>query len=377
MRSKPKKDQKETKPLILVVEDCIQNLQILGKNLESEGYDIAISNNGEDAINTAKKIQPDIILLDVMMPGELDGYKVCEILKKYPETQRIPIIFLTAMVDPDDIAEGFKKGASDYTFKPFCMPELLARISNHLKVKVMARELELLHVKYDDLFSIICNDFKLQLNEIISLSKAASAYFNSNTHEDLKNNVQSLQKTSTTLYSALENIIDWVGVHQEQTTFEPTVINLKILTDSVVDHFKNQWQSKSLSIENQIEKSISVFADHHVLFIVLKNIFNNAIKFSLPEGKITLTVEPAQENYRIIVKDEGIGIEKEVLETLFTDKRHTREGTLNEKGVGLGLALCHDLVKKNGSKIEVFSTPGKGSTFCFTLPMAKFSTLNS
>ena len=131
----------EKTSLILIVEDYLQNLQILGKNLENAGYDIAIANNGEDGVKAAQEVNPDLILLDVMMPG-MSGYAACEILKKDPKTAGIPVIFLTARTDPDDILEGYQKGAVDYVYKPFNAPELLMRVKTHLDLKEAREKLD-------------------------------------------------------------------------------------------------------------------------------------------------------------------------------------------------------------------------------------------
>lgn len=122
-------------PLILIVDDVLENIQILGKILKENDYKIAIANNGRQAISTAVAIKPDLILLDVMMP-ELDGYETCKRLKEIPGTKDIPIIFLTAKCETQDIIDGFKAGALDYITKPFNSYELKARVKTHTELKL-------------------------------------------------------------------------------------------------------------------------------------------------------------------------------------------------------------------------------------------------
>ncbi len=127
---------KENKqPLVLIVDDTIKNLQLLGNLLKESSYKISAATNGRQAIEVAKQIQPDLILLDVMMP-ELDGFETCKILKSMPETKNIPVIFLTAKVEAEDIINGFKEGAVDYITKPFNSYELKARVQTHLELKM-------------------------------------------------------------------------------------------------------------------------------------------------------------------------------------------------------------------------------------------------
>jgi len=122
-------------PLLLIVDDTVENLQVLGSVLKSENYKIAIATNGHQAITIANDIKPDLILMDIMMPG-MDGYETCKKLKSIPETMEIPLIFLTAKVDNEDIIKGFKVGAVDYITKPFNSYELKARARTHIELKI-------------------------------------------------------------------------------------------------------------------------------------------------------------------------------------------------------------------------------------------------
>lgn len=128
-------------PLILIVDDTIKNLQLLGTVLKEENYRIAIANNGNQAVLIASKALPDLILLDVMMPG-LNGYETCKKLKEIESTKNIPIIFLTAKSEIEDIIVGFKAGAVDYITKPFNVYELKARVKTHIELKISKDLLE-------------------------------------------------------------------------------------------------------------------------------------------------------------------------------------------------------------------------------------------
>jgi DNA-binding response OmpR family regulator len=132
-------DENQRQSLILIVDDVPENLQVLGTILEEENYEVALSANGQQTLDLIDDIQPDLILLDIMMP-ELDGFEVCRRLKKSAATEKIPIIFLTAKTDTDDIVKGFELGAADYVTKPFSAPELLARVHTHLELKKIAHE---------------------------------------------------------------------------------------------------------------------------------------------------------------------------------------------------------------------------------------------
>ena len=122
------------KPLILVVDDVAKNIQVIGNLLVEQGYEISVAINGDQAIETAKLTKPDLVLMDVMMPV-IDGYQACIEFKKDDDLKDIPIIFLTAKSDIEDVVKGFALGGVDYIFKPFNKSEVVARIENHLELK--------------------------------------------------------------------------------------------------------------------------------------------------------------------------------------------------------------------------------------------------
>ncbi len=126
----------KSKPLILAVDDNPQNLQLLGKLLSENDFDFGVAQNGEQAINFLNRNHPDLILLDIMMPG-MDGYEVCRRIKSNYRTRHIPIIFLTAKTEPDDVVKAFEAGGVDYVTKPFHTAELLARVKTHVEMKIL------------------------------------------------------------------------------------------------------------------------------------------------------------------------------------------------------------------------------------------------
>jgi DNA-binding response OmpR family regulator len=131
----------KSKSRILIVDDTVKNIQVLGTVLKTEGYQLNVAQNGLQALDVVTKVKPDLILLDVMMP-ELDGFETCKRLKADPETAEIPVVFLTAKVETDDIVKGFELGAVDYVTKPFNTTELLVRVNTHLQLYNLKRNLE-------------------------------------------------------------------------------------------------------------------------------------------------------------------------------------------------------------------------------------------
>ena len=119
---------------ILVVDDNLENLRVVSSHLKEKGYQIALAHNGFSALKVLEETKIDLILLDIMMP-EMDGFEVCDRIKEDPDLKEIPVIFLTAKNNSEDVVRGFRKGGVDYITKPFNREELLARLSNHLELK--------------------------------------------------------------------------------------------------------------------------------------------------------------------------------------------------------------------------------------------------
>jgi PleD family two-component response regulator len=126
--------ESKKKPLILIVDDTTKNIQVLGNMLYSKGYNISVATSGKEALESVKAKTPDLILLDIQMP-EMDGFEVCKNLKSNPSTKEIPVIFLTAVTDPEKIVHGFELGAVDYITKPLNPAELFMRVATHIEIK--------------------------------------------------------------------------------------------------------------------------------------------------------------------------------------------------------------------------------------------------
>ena len=129
------------KPHILIVDDTLQNIQVLGTILREQGYQLNVAQDGVQALKQVAKVIPDLILLDIMMP-KMDGFETCRRLKEHSKTREIPVIFLTAKVETDDLVKGFELGAVDYITKPFQATELLKRVQTHLELALLRKDLE-------------------------------------------------------------------------------------------------------------------------------------------------------------------------------------------------------------------------------------------
>ena len=360
---------------ILLIDDSVQNLRLLGNMLREKNYQIALAQSGKEGLQLAARIQPDLILLDIMMP-ELDGYEVCKKLKEDSNTRHIPVIFLTAKTSNQDVVNGFQMGGVDYITKPFNKQELFMRIKTHLELKQardkisrQAETLRDLNATKDKMFSVISHDLRAPLGGIKSMLDLM--------YEDQQQNRQissrsldSLKNAADQTYNLLENLLFWSRSQRGKLVNDPEKINIYDLIIENLELLQTMSDNKQLEIDNRVDKDASAVGDRNMIKTVLRNLINNAIKFTHEKGRITIDCEVKDGMAEVSVADNGTGIQKQNLEKILNMKEYyTTFGTRREKGSGLGLNLCIDFIRRNNGELYIDSEYGKGSMFTFTLPL--------
>lgn len=371
--SSPKK-----KPLILVVEDIPKNMEVVCSILRKEGYRLAMAGNGKQAVDTAPAVHPDLILLDIMMPV-MDGYQACEALKENPVTADIPIIFLTAKSDTDDVVKGFELGAVDYVTKPFKKAELLSRVKTHLELKFSRESLVELNATKDKFFSIVAHDLKDPVQYLVLAADALYNNYDAFGDEKRKDYISRFYNNSHLLSELLVNLLDWARSQRGKIGVNPQNIDLQALARENVQLLEAGASEKNVAVSSQVEPGVSAFADENMVRAVIRNLVANAVKFTPGGGevKIEAASKPDRDLVEISVTDTGVGIPKENLEKLFRiDAMHSTKGTAGEKGAGLGLILCKEFIEKNNGTITATSQINKGTTFKITLPPASTRRVN-
>jgi len=372
-------DNQKLIPTVLVVDDNPKNVQIIALLLRDLKYKIIIAVNGKSTIDLVERARPDLILMDVMMPG-MDGFEACQIIKTKPENENIPVIFLTALSEKVNIVKGFEAGGVDYITKPFNKEELVSRIKTHLELKFARDEMqkmtnhlvELNSIK-DKLFSVIGHDLRSPLGSIkMTLDFLKSDSGQQYKIEDFRNSVNLLAQTTDEVFGLLENLLGWAKSQSGNLSVVPENVQVSELVNSVYLLHKGNFNHKSITFENNVDKESVVYTDMNMLKAILRNLISNAIKYT-PEGG-TIILHSKELNYltHIIVTDNGVGISVEDMPKLFDEKQHlTTYGTNKESGSGLGLILCQSFVKSNNGRLMVESEQGKGSSFIIELPSAK------
>lgn len=363
--------KRNNKPiLILIVDDVEANLQLLGNILQEQNYDLSFALRGQDALAILETDLPHLILLDVMMP-EMDGFEVCKEIKANPRTKDIPIIFLTAKTEIDDIIKGFELGAVDYITKPFNSAELLARVNTHIQLKQTQEELKELNIAMSKFFSIITNDIKDNLVGVKGISNFLVQDIEAKDTENIINFAKMLQSDSTKLYTFLENIVEWATIQTEKIDNIPINCNLKSIIDNGILSFSESLELKGIIARNNLVQNIDLFIDTNILTRIINKILSNAVKYSKSNNEIIISSKEIENGWiEICVQDFGVGMDPQVVNKIFRiDTPYIKTtGTGNEGGTGLGLMICKALVDSIGGEIAIESTKHQGTVVTLCIP---------
>jgi two-component system, sensor histidine kinase and response regulator len=377
-------------PRILVVDDNPTNLQILFKALKKTGYQLFIDESGEHALGQIESIHPDLILLDIKMPG-LNGFEVCSRLKNNPNTRSIPVIFLTALSAVEDKVQAFDLGGVDYITKPIQHEELLARIRTHLTVTNLRKDLEetngelqkkneALNKKTQELdslnqnknkfFSILAHDLRGPLGGLYHILEDFDVNFSQYSQEEIQEMANAMHGSIKSIYTMLDNLLLWSRVQMHHIEFRPECTTFGAIMEAVLGGFETMLEDKQIKLVKEIDPTLELDADVNMLVTVLRNLISNGIKYSYPNSKLILKTEQTGEKLVIIVQDFGVGISETDLQRLFhIDQKFTRVGTAKERGSGLGLILSKDFIELHHGSIAVTTKLKEGTTFTLTIPL--------
>jgi signal transduction histidine kinase len=236
------------------------------------------------------------------------------------------------------------------------------------KVEQQNAALQELNATKDKFFSIISHDLKGPLNSLTSFSGLLINHTDSLTKDEITLLAKDLDKSLKNLFALLENLLEWSRSQTGNIEFKPETFDLQQLLELNRELLGAQASNKKIVIVNSNSESVPVHAHKHSVNTVMRNLISNAIKFTPANGIITLGINRRIDSITVSISDTGVGMSKEIMDKLFRiDTKHSTRGTADEKGTGLGLILCKEFIEKNNGNIWVESTPGKGSTFYFTL----------
>lgn len=353
---------------ILIVDDVMSNVLLLKVLLTNEKFAIATASNGRQALEQVDKENPDLVLLDVMMP-DMSGFEVAQHLKANPKTADIPIIFLTALNSTTDIVKGFQVGANDFISKPFNKEELIIRVTHQISLVAAKRiilnkteELQRTIAGRDKLYSVIAHDLRSPMGSIkMVLNMLILNLPSEKIGDEMYELLTMANQTTEDVFSLLDNLLKWTKSQIGKLNVVYQDIDVVEVVDGVIDIFNMVAGMKKITIREEKPEKLAVSADIDMLKTVVRNLISNAIKFSNENSEVLVKLEAKDGMAVVSVQDHGCGIDEEGQKKLLhTDTHFSTFGTNNEEGSGLGLLLCQDFVVKNGGKLWFTSKKGEG-----------------
>jgi len=363
---------------VMIVDDDRLNIRILAGILTAEGYELAEADSGERALELYAAFRPDLILLDVMLPG-IDGFETCRRLKKLYGEKCAPVIFITALSDSDDVVAGLNAGGADYLPKPFKAKEVLARIRSHLQNQILSEQQQLLVAQLSNanaamnrFLGMAAHDLRNPLASIRGLSE----FLQEGTVGPLSAEQLDLVRT---IHEASQSMLDLVNELLDVAVIESGELKLNLGA-----HCLTELVARCIALTNMEaarKKTQVVLAPNPAPAIlaldpakmkqVIDNLLSNAVKFSPPGSTITtrVLVDADGATCSLSVCDQGPGIPEGERDMLFKDfSRLSVQPTGGEKSTGLGLAICRKIVEAHRGTISATNLPIRGCEFRVTLP---------
>ena len=376
---------------VLVVDDNRDNAELVASLLKYRGYKVRLVTSGKTAISSASYQPPDLVLLDIIMP-EMDGYEVCKQLKANPETENIPVIFLTANVETEDMVKGFELGAVDYVTKPFNPPELLARVKTHVQLRRALQENEEQKGKLErqketledqnqelieaaklkeDIDQIIRHDLKGPLQAIISYPRFILR--KENLTENGKQYVNNISDAGYRMLSMINSSLDLYRMERGVYQLNPAPVNIVAVIKTVEIEVEKIRKIKNVTIKTTVlgrplahEDTFTVFGEELLCYSMLTNLIRNAIEASPKGESISIGLDKMES---AIIKIVNKGVVPKQMRTNFFKKFSTYGKT---SGTGLGTYSAKLTAEIQRGQISMATSENEGTTVTIQLPDKSF-----
>ncbi len=361
---------------ILIVDDTMHVQRLLSVMLSKQGYAVQTADNGKDALAAVQATPPDLVLLDIMMP-QMDGYEVCRQLKADEQTRDIPIVFISALEQIEDKIKAFTVGGVDYVTKPFQAKEVLARVSTHLSLRALqkqlqtasdelAEQLEELQDRNEELDALsrtMAHDLKTPLTSIIGFADMLKSLYGTLPEEAMKQSLETIASNGRKMDKIIDELLLLAGLRQvEQVDIKP--LDMDNIVKAALSRLKDTIEEQNVDIV--LPKKWPVALGHSSwVEEVWASYVSDAIEYGGQPLRVELGATPEEDgSVRFWVREDGPGrdglVSDEDVQQLSSSKQSTRRRRL-------GMVVVQRIMEKLGRKASVESTEGQGTIFSFTL----------
>jgi signal transduction histidine kinase len=354
---------------ILIVDDTPANLGVLVETLGAAGYQLMVAEDGEEALAQTAQTQPDLILLDVMMPG-IDGFETCRRFKDRPGTRDIPVLFMTALSETADKVKAFAAGGVDYITKPIEHEEALARVRTHLTLRRLRRELQEQLALKERFMRIAGHDLRNPLCLILMAGELARRQTAADPAEAVKY-LENIAESATQMRRIIDTFLEIRapgagGAHAGAAGR----VDLNLLADAVVRQHAPAAERKRIALAATLADALPLArCDAGLAYQAFTNFTSNALKFTPPGGRVTVVTRLVAGRVRAELHDTGPGVPAAERDRLFTEHaRLSPKPTGGEESNGLGLAIVKHLVESQAGTVGAEFPAAGGSVFWFELP---------
>lgn len=351
------------KKVILIVDDNVTNLKVAIEHLKQHDLEVIVARSGESGLERASFAQPDLILLDVQMPG-IDGFETCRRLKANEDTQDIPVIFMTALSDVENKVRGFDAGGVDYVTKPIQAEEVWVRVNTHLTIRALQQEMAERIVELDAFAHTVAHDLKNPLGRIMAGLDLLQVVAGPNLDEEMRQILKIGVDGSRQMAQIIDELLLLASIRQNEVPLQPVAMaEIVPLAQNRLVHLIEESQAE-ISLPKTWPTAVG-YAPW--LEEVWANYLSNGLKYGGRPPRLQLGGEMMPDGTaRFWLQDNGSGLTEEEQAKLF--QPFFRLQPQIGQGHGLGLSIVRRIVKRLGGDVGVESEVGQGSRFYFTLP---------
>lgn len=371
--------------MILIVDDTPENIISLKKVLEKHNFEVDTASSGEEALKKVLKNAYVLIILDVQMPG-MDGFEVAEAISGYSKAKETAIIFLSAASTSNNfITKGYSSGGLDYITKPVDMNILLLKVQTFYRIYEQSRKLieiqealleeiefrKKAERKKDEFISIASHELKTPLTSVKGYVQLLERSIDKGDIPTVKKHLEKAQLQLDKLNELIADLLDISKIESGKLKFNKKFFDLNGLLDSITEIIHQSNPEFRVTRSGRVPQEI--FADEMRIEQVIVNFLTNAIKYAPGTNEVQVSLSVEGNEVKVCVRDFGIGIDPEQQKHVFDKFFRVEETAIHFQGLGIGLYISAEIIRRHGGTVGVNSVLGEGSEFYFNIPLISTS----